>query len=165
MKQPGQGPNADLIMKAFAAVARKDGFASQLEGLELLPQVLQGSGRLAGLCDGVQDPGCRDKDRWLKDQCPVGMELSLDARRLSCLPDATAELGPLNLRVFLRWPVLPCGLLAAGQAYVRSYSGAVTFLGAWTPVVLCRPGVSPLLPSTKHITLALCTQRWPYVVE
>ena len=42
MKQPGQGPNADLIMKAFAAVARKDGFASQLEGLELLPQVLQG---------------------------------------------------------------------------------------------------------------------------
>ena len=26
-------------MKAFAAVARKDGFASQLEGLELLPQV------------------------------------------------------------------------------------------------------------------------------
>ena len=44
VKQPGQGPNADLIMKAFAAVARKDGFASQLEGLELLPQVLQGSG-------------------------------------------------------------------------------------------------------------------------
>ena len=38
--KPASSANADLIMKAFAAVARRDGFAAQLEGLELLPQVL-----------------------------------------------------------------------------------------------------------------------------
>ena len=48
--KPDQGANADLIMKAFAAVARKDGFASQLEGLELLPQVPE---RLDRLGDSV----------------------------------------------------------------------------------------------------------------